>query len=238
MIKPLPPSRPRMRRALLCVLLSGCFTVSSATITPKPALEVDGKGRAIWISLDRSISDVQVLYDDRFQADEWRRIVGQAFTDGLRETFVVVNLRRQDVLELHIKRAEPRFVPIGRQVWAQVDFQATLEDGQGRVLARAAEVVTGPVPSSDLAHVDLTITSAVEELVRRGASKLVPSIPDTFPARTESSLVVWMDSAVASEPAASRPRATPKPRRCVAEKLPEWATASAAEKKTLLERCN
>lgn len=222
-----------MRLALLCVLLSGCFTVSSVTIHPKPALEVDGKRRAVWVSLDRSVNDTVELYDSRFKAADWRHIVGQAFTDALRETFVVVNMRRQDVLELHLKRAEPRIVIIEKQLWAQVDYQATLEDGQGRVLARAADVARGPVPASDFEHVDLMVTSAVEEFVRRVASKTLPSIPDTFPPSAESSLVVWLDSAVAAE----QPGATRSARKCVAEKLPEWAAASASEKKDLLKRC-
>ena len=145
-------------------------------------------------------------------------------------------MRRQDVLELHIKRAEPRIFIVDKQLWAQVDFQATLEEGQGRVLARAADVVTGPVPASDFEHVDLMVTSAVEAFVRRVASKTLPSIPDTFPPSAESSLVVWLDSAVAAEPAA-RSGATRRAHKCVAETLPEWATASAAEKKDLLSRC-
>lgn len=210
--------------------------MSSATIHPKPALEVDGKRRAIWVSLDRSIDDVQDLYNNgRYTAEDWRHLAGQAFTDALRETFVVVNRRGNDVLELRIKRADLRIIIIDKQLWAQVDFQASLEDAHGVVLARAVEVVRGPVPASDFEHVDLMVTSAIEEFVRRVASKTLPSIPETFPASSEQPLTVWLDSAVAREEAPAAP--PKKARTCVADQLPEWSQASAAEKKALLKRC-
>jgi hypothetical protein len=104
------------------------------------------------------------------------------------------------------------------------------------VFARAVEVVRGPVPASDGEHVDLMVTSAIEEFVRRVASKTLPSIPETFPASTERTLTVWLDSA-SREEREEAPAAPPKARACVADQLPEWSRASAAEKKELLKRC-
>ena len=213
--------------------------MSSVSIRPKPAIEVDGKQRAVWVSLDRSIDDVQDLYGGRIKAEDWRHIVGQAFTDALRETFVVVNRRGSDVLELHIKRADLRIIIVGRELWAQVDFQTTLVDEHGAVLARAVEVVRGPVPASDFEHVDLMVTSTVEEFVRRVASKTLASIPENFPRSTEPTLTDWLDSAVAREekPAVAEAVAPPRARACVADQLPEWERASAVEKKALIKRC-
>lgn len=236
-----------MRFALASALLCcGCASMNVGFVPARPALEVDGRHRAIRVTLGSSVPDAFNL--GLFPVTDWRMSVGQGFVEALRETFVVVDDPAEDVLELEVLEAFPTMVGTQKLVFAQVNYRALLKAPDGEVLARAAGVAQAPYPAGGILEVRRMATSAVEELVRVVGNKTLAAIPGLFRPTSRQGWGSWRDNlkgprpapapAVAAAPAPPpRPPPAPIQHACEAESLPEWKTASAAEKKALLERC-
>lgn len=236
------------------IAMAGCVSASSATVHTREVMEVDGRHRAIRVSM---ASDVLDSYQTSAMSSvsDWRAIVGQGLTNSLRETFVVVRSSGPGVLELKVLRATPSFLSSGVPAMAaapvagayhgafayggwgatgvqtlQVDYQARLEDDQGNVLGRATGVVSqsrsGENTFSD------AVGSAVEALVNELGAKLLSRLPEEFTPSNQVSVATYTDAV------APRQIVSPaSPARCKASELPEWSTASAVQKKKLLDQC-
>lgn len=171
--------------------------------------------------------------------NEWRQIVGNAFVHGLRDTFVVVNAPGPEVLELKVHRLEPHAVIRDVTIAGQADYFVTLELPEGQSLGRAADVVEGPTTvagspysSQTWKQFDPMVAGTLEKVVRESCAKLLPQIPAEFPRSQQTGMRMWAES-----PRMTQPNAPSPSRKCVASELPQWKTASAVEKRALLDQC-
>ena len=160
-----------MRIALLsCLVLSGCLSVG--LVLARPSLEVDGRHRAIHVTLGPEVPDRFALRSDNpmavgsVEVSQWRKSVGQALVEGLSETLVVVDEAGPDVLELDVRQAAPTLLAVQgppsmissqgavlsapSTLFTQIDYRALLKSPEGEVLARAAGVAKGPIPGTSL----------------------------------------------------------------------------------------
>jgi hypothetical protein len=237
-----------MRIALLgCLVFSGCLSVGF--VNARPSLEVDGRHRAIRVVLAPEVRDAFNLSGDspfapvNVPVSQWRQSVGQGFVQALGETFVVVAEPAPDVLELEIKEAAPLLLNTQTALFGQITYRALLKTPDGEVLSRAAGVAKAPFPATSPGVLHPMVASAIEELVRQVGNKTLVDIPALFRPTSRTPRTVWYDNLrpasaqVALPASAAAPPPPPPQHACQAEALPEWRTASAAEKKALLERC-